>query len=402
MFKNYSRTFYMMFGAQTISNIGDQILLIGLPWIVYELTQSTLAMGTISAINAIPQIFLGLLVGALIDRYPRQRIMILACFLEILLIALIPTLHAINQLSIGSLYLISFFYSICTLVFLTSYRSVIPQLVDKDNLINANSLIQSSLTLIRIVGPLLAGFLMASIGMYYGLLLDSLTFVLLFLVLLVLRIPYTPPQGKRNNLTTDIKEGLQYILRTPQILKINLVALVINIGMSIGLAMMVFYLRDQMKFTIDEVGLVYSIGGVVAFLLTLSAPFVGKRFSSWHVILLSCSFSSIGLISIPFGVHWIDIGLLFGLVTGGGTLATIFINTIFQKDVPTHMLGRIFATSQMIARVSTPLALMIGGWFSESWLSIGMLIASGGVMVLLTCVWAVFSTKQSTTESEAM
>lgn len=397
--RKYNKDFLILFGGQTVSNIGDQIYLIALPWLVYELTQSSFDMGTISAINALPEIVFAIFMGVFIDRYNKKKIMLIACIIEFILIALIPILSYLNLLNIHHIYVIGFLYSSTTLVFLITYRSSIPILVGKSLLVKVNSLIQISLTLIKMIGPILAGILIANFGVVHALMIDSLTFLVLLISITLIKIPRLKvSDDAKTSIKQDIKDGFKYTFGSKELRFINWLVLVVNIGMSVGLSLMVFYLRGENNLLAKEVGFVYSIAGTVAFLMTIMAPYISKVIRDLQAISLSCCVSGIGLILMPFMDGVVLVGISLGLVTGGGTLATIYINSTLQSMVPVEYLGRVFATAQMTSRISVPVALMIGGWSSATIFGIDGVFKVSGSIILLSALLSGFSLRRKKEE----
>lgn len=397
--RKYNKDFLILFGGQTISNIGDQIYLIALPWLVYELTQSSFDMGTISAINALPEIIFAIFMGVFIDRYDKKKIMLIACIIEFILIALIPILSYLNLLNIYYIYVIGFLYSTTTLVFLITYRSSIPLLVEKSLLVKVNSMIQISLTIIKMTGPILAGILITNFGVVNALMIDSLTFLVLLVSITLIKIPSLKvSDGVKTTIKQDIKDGFKYTFGSKELRFINWLVLVVNIGMSVGLSLMVFYLRGENQLLAKEVGYVYSIAGIVAFLMAVMAPYISKLIKDLQAISMSCCLSGIGLILVPYMDSVALLGFSLGIVTGGGTLATIYINSTLQSMVPVEYLGRVFATAQMTSRISVPVALMIGGWSSVTALGIGGVFKVSGSIILLSALLAVFSLRKNKEE----
>lgn len=400
MFKKYNPRFWSLFSGQTVSNIGDQIYLIALPWMVYDLTHSNVAMGTISAVNILPQIFLGMFIGLLVDRLSKIRLMKIAVFINTLLMLSITLLGNGDWLSIFSLSLLTFCYSTNTLIFLTCYRSIIPSLISKEEITSANALIQRSLTLIKIVGPLLAGVLISTVNGFNSLIFNAISFVFLFMVLVFLRLPEQKTDTKKG-IKQELKDGFSFLVNNKTIFHLNILSLIINIGLSIGLSFMVFFLREDNGMSAQKIGYIYALSGGLSFLFTFLTSVLTKYFSTFTSVLVSCTMASIGLILLPMFSSWYVIGTCLGVVIGGSTLATIFINSHFQKEVPANLLGRVFATSQMIARTATPISLFVGGWLTQWYMSLGTLFFFSGLIVMISSLFFIVKYNFSSHKKEA-
>lgn len=391
MFKKYPKNFFVLFVGQTISNLGNQIYLIGLPWLVYELTKSSLQMGSIAAVTALPDILFALFVGVLVDKYNKKKIIWFTSVLQFLLVMMIPILFILNILEIYHIYIIGFLYSTTSLIFVTCYRSSIPELVEEKYLVEVNSLIQLSLTVIRMVGPIIAGFIIAFMGEINGFFVDAVTYFILIVCISFIKMPTKPiVNGKKTRLLDDIKEGFKYTFGTVELRYITWIVLVVNIGMSISLSLMIFHLRGENNLLANEVGYVYSIAGIISFCLTLLAPRIGKLINNMQAIAICCCVSGVGLLLLPMMNHIVSNGLALGMVTGGATLGTVFINTVLQKQVSIAYLGRVYATTQMATRISVPLALMIGAWGSETYLGIGGMFTISGLIIVISTLAGLF------------
>ncbi|WP_175640422.1 MFS transporter [Metabacillus schmidteae] len=383
--KRYSKDFLILFSGQTISNLGNQIYLIALPWLVYELTHSSFDMGTISAIMALPDLLFALIIGTIIDRYNRKRILWIASFIQLIIVLIIPILFITNMLEIYHIYITGFLYSSATLIFITCYRSCIPDLTDEDSLVEVNSLIQLSLTLIKMIGPLLAGIIIANFGIVEGFMVDAFTYFLLIICIFNTKLPKEKVRKRNTFFFDDLKNGITFTLGSKILRYLIWLVLIVNIGMSIALSLMVFHLRGDGNLSANQVGYVYSISGIFSLGFTLFAPKIARKMGSMSAISLACMISGLGLLFIPFTQNIILKGITLGLITGGGTLGAIYINSMLQKQVPSEYLGRVFATTQMISRVSVPLALVVGGWGSETRFGVsGMFIISSFIVILST------------------
>lgn len=388
MLKKYPTQFLVLFGGQTLSNLGNQIYLIALPWLVYELTKSSFQMGAIAAVTAIPHLLFALFIGVLIDRYNKKNIIWISSVIQFLLVLSIPVLSFLNVLGISFVYIVGFLYSTTSLIFITCYRSIIPEMVEENQLVGINSLIQNSLNIIKMVGPILAGIIIASFGEINAFLIDALTYFILILCIGCIKLPTKQTVFKKKmKLQEEIKEGIYYTFGTVELRNIVWLVLLVNIGMSISLSMIVFHLRGDNHFSAQEVGYVYAIAGVLSFGFTMLAPFLYKKISMIQAIAISCTISGLGLLILPFMDQVILNGVALGIIQGGGSLGTVFIHTIIQKKVPIEYLGRVYSTTQMFTRLSVPLALMLGAWGSETIIGVsGLFFISGIIIVISTMI----------------
>src|SRR5919206_4818737 len=157
--------FWTFWTGQTLSNLGSSFTQFALPLLIFKLTGSALNLGLATAATFLPYLLFGLLIGAWVDRVDRKRLMIGTDVLRALIIALIPFLAALHILTVWWIYGLGFISSTLTIFFTSAEFAAIPSLVSQDDLVAANGRIQASYSAATVIGPLLAGVLVAVIAL---------------------------------------------------------------------------------------------------------------------------------------------------------------------------------------------------------------------------------------------
>src|SRR5215211_8930213 len=170
------RNFGLLWFAGLISMIGDWVLFIALPIYTYNLTQSSLATGIMFMVGTLPRILFGSIAGVYVDRWDRQRTMVVADLSRAVLVLLLLLVRSAD--SIWIVYLVAFIESIVSQFFGPAENALLPQLVDESQLVTANSLNSLNNNLARLAGPALGGILLGSFGFQNVVLIDSLSFLL--------------------------------------------------------------------------------------------------------------------------------------------------------------------------------------------------------------------------------
>ncbi|MBL1704171.1 MFS transporter, partial [Klebsiella pneumoniae] len=149
-----------------ISRIGDSLYTFALPWIAYQLTGSAVIMSSLFAINVLPIVLFGPLVGVIIDRYDRKKLLLVADITNIILVSFVPILHSLHLLEIWHLYIITFMLAIMSMLFDVTTVTVIPQIAGA-SLTKANSFYQMVNQLASLFGPMIAGVFISFIGGFH-------------------------------------------------------------------------------------------------------------------------------------------------------------------------------------------------------------------------------------------
>src|SRR5574342_9391 len=156
-----NRNFRLLWIGESISLLGDQFYMIALPWLVLSLTGNALAVGTVMAMAGIPRALFMLVGGALTDRFTPRKLMISSNLVRMALTALLATLVATNLIQLWMLYVSALLFGLADAFFFPAQTSIVPQLVDRNQLQAGNALIQGTAQLSLFVGPILAGGLIA-------------------------------------------------------------------------------------------------------------------------------------------------------------------------------------------------------------------------------------------------
>ncbi|HIC89229.1 MAG TPA: MFS transporter, partial [Anaerolineae bacterium] len=184
------RNFSLLWFGQLISIIGDWVLFIALPYYVYNLTGSALATGGMFIAETVPRLLLGSLAGVFVDRWDRKRTMIAADLSRAVVLLLLLTVRSVEWLWL--VYVVAFTESAISQFFVPAKSAVIPRLVQERDLMAANSLDALSDALTRLIGPSLGGALMSFLGLSSVVLLDTGSYVISAMLILLITAPMDP------------------------------------------------------------------------------------------------------------------------------------------------------------------------------------------------------------------
>lgn len=362
--RKLNSNFWKYWTGQTISNLGSSITLFALPLLVYKLTGSALNLGISSAANMLPYLLFGLILGAWVDRVDRKRMMILTDIGRAAIIATIPLLARFDLLNVWWIYAIGFLHSTLTICFSAGEFAAIPSLVDQDNLVTANGRIQASYSAASILGPVLAGALVAIVPLASLMLLDALSFVASAFSLWLVTISFnerSEEAGERKHILQDVVEGLRYVWAHPVLRNISLMMALVNFVMATTGAQLVLFAKQRLQASDTQVGLLFTAGSAGVVVLALLAGPLRKRWTFSRVALGALMF--MGLFTLALALtrqYWL--ALLFeSLGQGCGILFNINTGSLRQAIVPNHMLGRIMSIASVIAWSAIPLGAFLGG-----------------------------------------
>jgi MFS family permease len=371
--------------GQTISNLGSSFTFFALPLLVFKLTGSPLNLGIATAVEFVPYLLFGLVIGAWVDRVDRRRLMIATDLARAAVIATIPLLAAADALSVGWVYAVAFASATLTIAFDAAEFAAIPSLVPSDDdLVAANGRVQASYSAAQIAGPLLAGLLITMAPVQQVLWVDAASFLVSAGTLLLIARPFNAPRDEaRRAIRNEILDGLRYVLGHPILRNISAMMALINLVGATVYAQLVVFAKRQLDASDSRVALLYAAGSAGVVLLSLAAGPLRRRLS-FSVAALGALLVD-GLLTVVLAAtrwYWAAL-VLWAAISGLGIFFNINTASLRQQIVPNHLLGRVVSIAGVLAWSAIPVGALVGGWAVERTGSVALVYGVIGALVAL-------------------
>jgi len=386
--------------GQSISLIGSQVTLLALPIAAaVTLSATPLQMGILSAVGSAPALLFGLLAGVWVDRNKRRPILIGADIGRALVLGVIPISSLLGMLRVEILYVVGFLAGTFGLFFNVAYRSYLPGLVGRQQLVKANSQLELSNSVAEIIGPGVAGGLVQLIGAPLAIAVDAFSFLVSALSIGSIRTsePTIKPIEGGTNLGGEIKEGLHLVFGERRLRALAGCISSLSLFNAVIEAVAILYLTRQLGLTAGWLGVIFA-GGSVGFLLgAFLADWLTRKIGLGRSLVLGVLVTGASDLLIPLAgkisTLWMVVGVLvvaqffFGI---GLTIFQIGQVSLRQSLTPDHMQGRMNATLSMLSWGIAPLGGLLGGVLGQVMgLSPTLVLAAVGEM--LAVFWLVFS-----------
>ncbi|WP_165423186.1 MFS transporter [Ktedonosporobacter rubrisoli] len=345
----------------TISYLGDQFTTIALLWFVLQLTGSGTAIGLVILCFQLPGIVTGPLLGTLLDRLQPRFVMGIDNIARALLIGTIPTLYLLHHLQLWHIYVLALLAGSLSPATGAGARVILPQFVREQELERANALSSSSIQFSTLIGPMLAGIMVANTGGPWALFVDAVSFLLMGL--LVLSLPSVPRLSPTvPEIATKNWLGFGVLFQTKEVLILTLLSLVFFFSYGPLEAALPIYSDKILHAGASGYGLLWSGFGVGALLGILPTSFIAARFRPG----LTQPFIAIlwGLFLCPLLITQnLPAACLF-LALGAFAWApyTPIETSILQRLIPAHLRGQVFGARLAIITASAPLGSVVGGF----------------------------------------
>jgi MFS family permease len=357
-----NRDFRVLLTSQGISSLGDGVSFAALPLLVLALTGSGFAMGIVGALQTLPDLFLGMVAGAIADRSDRKRMMFLADLGRAGLTALIPISVALGGPTMAVILLVAAPTSILRSFFLAGYTASVPALVGRSQVGRANSYFEAIYSAGYIVGPAIAGVLAATIGPGPTLAIDALSFAASALGLLFVRRDLRAPVDRpRRRLLTEIREGIDFIAANPTLRTVILFWGATSILLAPLVTALAVHVTRDLGQPASVLGLIlasYGVGTVFGSLLTarrIGRGRVAEILLGGNLVIGLALVVVATTAAIPLQVA---AAFVAGIAQSMVLVTYITLRTAYSPD---DLLGRIGSTARSISLGLQPVGLLVGG-----------------------------------------
>jgi DHA3 family macrolide efflux protein-like MFS transporter len=379
-----NRNFLLVWIGQTISVIGDNLYAIALMWWVLEKTGSTALMATVAICATLPAVILGPFAGTYVDRVDRRKLLVFMDLGRAFLLFIPAILFFYQRLEVWHINIVAVFLSSMTIFFSPALDSFTPSIVEKNSLTRANSLIQFSRNLSGILGPSLAGVLMALFGAGWVMLLNGISFLVSGLAIFLVRVAKVEISELKvkQHFFADLWDGLVYLKKQSLIFSTLILFSLLNFFLApIGILIPVM-VKEVLKMGAEGFGFLMSAISVGMILGTLILGLKGEvKRKGWVVvsgIILGGLTLALFAISEKFWLSMIFLGIA-GL---SFSLVNVLAVVIFQQKVPPDKRGRFFGTASTLAQGLRPISLGLVGVISV-WLNVRLILLFSGILVAL-------------------
>lgn len=378
-----NRAFCQLWIGNTVSWTGDQFYLVALPWLVLSLTGSSVVLGTIAMLAAVPRAVLMLLGGAMSDRTSPRRVLMLTAFARSLLVSAVAALLFLNKLHLWELYFLALGFGVADAFSYPAGSAILPTIVKTEHLAAANSISESTLQITTLVAPGPAGIFIRAFGSAWAFLLDGISFLGILFVLNRLPDPPTSSTGApKESVRMAIAEGLQYVKSDVSLRSLVLLVAALNFAiagpMTVGLAV----IAKHEFGTASSFGLLISSFAAGSLLGMLSAGFVRFR-RRGYILLLASTVLGFCVAALGFLDRIPIVAADLLLMSGIAAFLSIQIIAWLQQRVESSLMGRVMSVLMFASVGLTPLSLVISGVALKVSFS-GTFVSAGAMMLLVT------------------
>ncbi|HYH47926.1 MAG TPA: MFS transporter [Acidimicrobiia bacterium] len=369
------RDYRLLTVGQSVSFFGSMVTYVAVPYQVYELTGSSLAVGMVGVVQMAAILALAFLGGALADAADRRRLVRwseageLVCCLALLANA------SLDRPPVWPVFVLAATMAGLNAIQRPALQGLVPRIVDRDELTAAGAIDALTRTIGMVAGPAFAGILLAGPGLEVAYAVDAATFAVSLAALALMRASPPPPDAERPSLR-QVVEGLRYARSRPELIGTYVIDMA---AMFFGMPMALFPELAQRYGGSAALGALYAAPSVGAFLATVTSGWTGRVHHHGRAITLAAA--GWGLAIIGFGVApWLWLALLALALAGAADMVSgIFRMSMWNRTIPDHLRGRL-ASIEMLSYTSGPLLGNAESGAAAALLGVRAAVVSGGVL----------------------
>ena len=351
---------YLWTGTMLMS-AGQWIQQITLGWLLYDLTGSSVLLGALNGLRALPFLVSSPIAGVAADRMDRRKILINTQFVLLVTALGMGTLVASGLLQVWHLFLFTLITGAAWAFNEPVRQTLVPNLVPKEDLMNAVALHSAGFNLTKVIGPALGGLLIALFGAAGNFFVQGLAYAGVLVTLYVMHVPPTPVQARQSSVAANLKEGFAYVWSTPIVLALMVADLVPRIFAVPYQALMPVFQKDVLGVGPEGLGMLMAAPGVGAVLSTLLLASIAHSFRRKGLLVLG-GLISLGVFLILFSrTTSFPLALVILVAVGGCQIMFMAtVNAMVQMTVPDALRGRVMSL-YMLDRGLMPAGSLMAG-----------------------------------------
>jgi len=381
------RNFRLYFTGQSISLVGTWMTRVATAWLVYRLTKSALLLGIVGFAGQIPTFFLAPLAGVIVDRLDRRKLLIWTQVLAMVQSLALAVLTLTHRITIHEILILSVLLGVINAFDMPARQALTVRMVDdKADMSNAIALNSSMVNVTRLVGPSLAGILIAATNEGWCFALDGVSYIAVVASLLMMRITASQEVSSGTSMFQQLREGWSYVSRSAPIRTILMLFALLSLMGWPYMVLMPIFAAQVMHGGPHTLGFLMAAVGVGALACALAMTMRRSVRGLTRMLPIGAAAFGVGLVS--FGLSrtmWLSMPLM--LLTGFGMEQGLMAsNTILQTLVDEKMRGRVMSYYTMAFIGMVPFGNLLAGTMANAF-GAPLTVIINGAACILGALW---------------
>ena len=377
-----NRNFFRMWIASTVAVLGGSVSQLALPLTAVQILHASAGqMGLLFACGALPFVLFSLPAGVWLDRRSKRAVIVGFNLLGCAALAVVPLAVQFDALSMPLLYVVDFMVGTGFCIGGSAAQVYITQLVGRERLVEANSVQATATSIAGLIGPVVAGMLVAWLGAPTAVALDAVAFLVSAMLVASIRFHEVPMKLSTQPVLQDMLEGLRFVWQHPLLRAFAIMAFMALFLFDGFMALYVLHATRNLHLTPGELAAVNTLAALGALVGAIAVSRLNRRIGKHVVITLGLGLAGVGFIGysqVPAGswAVWLAGGAMF-LLDAGITAYTVNYLAMRQMVTPDAMLGRMTSTMRFLSVSAAPIGSAVSGYCADKFGISAVLLAQG-------------------------
>jgi predicted MFS family arabinose efflux permease len=382
----------LWFGAFT-STTGTWMQTVAQGWVVLSMTNSAFLLGVDGFLSTGPMLVFSLFGGVVADRIERKKIMLFSQYLQMSFAFILAALIFSGNVEVWHIFLLSFLTGSAQSFSGPAYISLLPLLVRREDVPNAIAMNSMQFNLARVVGPVLAGIALSTLGAAACFGINGLSFFAVIIALLFIRSPQVQGRGEPGSMVSEMKDGFRFVAHRPTLMLLTFLAFA---GTFLGMPIVTFLpVVAKSIFNLGANGYAwmmttYGLGSVTGALIVAATAHLPRKGSI--ALKLQLAFACL-LVAFAFS-RQLPLSLVIAFFSGACIVGVISLySSLVQLTTSDAMRGRVMSIFMLAFRGGMPLGNLIAGYVAQRWSITTALAVNGAILAVVAMVFIARGTK---------
>ena len=387
-----NRTFLLLFMGNTISLIGFGFNLVGVSWLVLEVTGSELALGKIMAMATVPGVLIALFAGIIIDKVNRKWLLVVLDLFRMVVVGSFVILLLQNRFSMNALFIMVLLMGTGSSLFWPTAQAFVQELVSDKDYFQANALLSASYQAGSILGAGIGGMVVHFYGIPTALAFNALTHLISALLISAAPFKRQVVYHEVESIWISVSKGFIYFKEKVAVLILGLTTILADVAIWGSLSVLTITISKEVFLAGSwGYGLMEGVSGVGALISTIAVMYMTRFLGRDRALLLCYLVAGVMCLLVPIAISIYLAGVAYFFMGLHNNAARICIRTIFMEQIPNKIMGRVQTILGVYTRLLVVASALSAGWITENlsvntgmvFTSIHYLIALMGTILIL-------------------
>jgi MFS family permease len=393
-----SRDFRLFWFGQMVSLTGTWIQNVAQQWLVLKITGSAFKLGLVTTVQFTPLLILALIGGAIADRLPKRNLLLATQVISALLAVALGLLVYTNSVQYWHVLVFAALLGTVNAFYTPARQAFVPELVEKDALLNAVALNSAIFNASRVIGPAIGGILVAALGLSLNFFLNAASFVAVIASLLLIRTRHVP-RRQTQNILENVREGLRYIGDSPTIYTILALVGSASLFALNFTTILPLFARYVLHNGSAGFGFLTAASGCGSLVGSIAIAFFNRANMARLLIYVGAAVLCVAEIGFALSrLYALSIALLV-IVGLAQTIFTTTANTRVLSMTPSALQGRVMSVYSLMFLGVTPFGSFLSGVVAERWGAPAPLELGAGITLMVTAIIFLLRNRQQQREA---